>query len=127
MLLQSTYDCRIKSFFSWLGVTMYLEHDEVFATLRSIVEIAPADSVVVFNYLDIEAFNELNTDSNMKELMAMTQRVGEPMITGFAPKDMPANLEKIGLRLLEDLNSDAIRQRYSQGNKYAHFVQAIVE
>lgn len=126
-LRQSTYDCRIKGFFSWLGVTMYLDHDEVFATLRSIVEIAPAGSVVVFNYLDMEAFDTLNEDSRMKELMAMTQHVGEPMKTGFFPGDMPANLKKSGLRLLEDLNADAIKQRYSQGNRFAHFVQAKVE
>ena len=46
----SSYDPKVKTFFSWLGVTPYLTRDEVFTTLRSITEIAPADSTIVFDY-----------------------------------------------------------------------------
>jgi O-methyltransferase involved in polyketide biosynthesis len=52
----SFYDPTVKSFFSWLGVTSYLTPEEIFATLRFIAEVAPADSIVVFNYADTNAF-----------------------------------------------------------------------
>ena len=44
----SSYDPNVKSFFSWLGVTPYLTQEEVFATLRSIAEVAPAGSTSSF-------------------------------------------------------------------------------
>jgi methyltransferase (TIGR00027 family) len=52
-----SYDTKAKTFFSWLGVTMYLTPDEVFSTLRSITNVAPMGSTVVFDYLDNGAFN----------------------------------------------------------------------
>lgn len=45
-----SFDSQTKSFFSWLGVTMYLTRDDVFTTLRSIAEVAPRGSIVVFDY-----------------------------------------------------------------------------
>lgn len=49
----SAYDPNVKSFFSWLGVTMYLTREEVFATLCSITNIAPPGSAVIFDYLGL--------------------------------------------------------------------------
>jgi methyltransferase (TIGR00027 family) len=51
-----SYDPNVKSFFSWLGVTPYLTQEEVFATLRSIAEVTPAKSIIVFDYLNTDAF-----------------------------------------------------------------------
>lgn len=55
-LKRSAYDSKALSFFSWLGVTYYLPRDAVFATLRTIANIAPAGSNIIFDYYDTDAF-----------------------------------------------------------------------
>ena len=55
-LKRSAFDPQAPSFFSWLGVTYYLTRDAVCATWRAIAEVAPAGSVVIFDYLDTDAF-----------------------------------------------------------------------
>ncbi len=52
----SSYDPKVKTFFNWLGVTYFLTQDEVFTTFRSIKEIVPENSTIVFDYLDADAF-----------------------------------------------------------------------
>ena len=56
VLKSSSFDPQAPSFFSWLGVTYYLTRDIVFSTLRAIADIAPAGNMVVFDYLDSDAF-----------------------------------------------------------------------
>ena len=63
-----SYDPKAKSFFSWLGVTMYLTREEVFATLRSIAKVAPVGSMVVFDYLDPDMFLPENLSLKMQKI-----------------------------------------------------------
>jgi methyltransferase (TIGR00027 family) len=51
-LSRSGFDSERLTFFSWLGVTMYLTREANLATLRSIASCAPAGSELVFTYLD---------------------------------------------------------------------------
>lgn len=127
VLGKSSYDTQTKSFFSWLGVTMYLSRDEVFATLRSLAAAAPSGSVVVFDYFDVDAFDPEKADPQLREDMAMARRAGEPMKTGLDPSTLAADLGNVGLRLYEDWNQKKIQKLYSQGRKHGHFVQAVVE
>lgn len=126
-LKKASYDPRAKSFFSWLGVTMYLTRKEVFSTLRTIAAFAPTGSRVVFDYFDIDVFNPQKVDLQMQEKMAQAQEAGEPMKTGFDPSMLARGLAKLGFHLHEDLNPTDIQKRYSQGCKFAHIAQAIIE
>lgn len=78
----SSYSPDVKSFFSWLGVTRYLTREEVFATLRSITDIAPVDSTVVFDYSDMDAFIPEKSSPQMQKKREFFRKIGEPMITG---------------------------------------------
>ena len=49
-LARSTFDTRLLSFFSWLGVTMYLSREANLATFRSIAACVPVGSELVFTY-----------------------------------------------------------------------------
>lgn len=129
----SSYDTRAKTFFSWLGVTMYLTPDEVFSTLHSITNVAPIGSTVVFDYLDNDAFNQNNLSTEMKRKQEFLQKIGEPMITGFNPLTLADNLISLKLKLYKDLNSLAIEKRYFQertdgyhASKHGHFACANV-
>jgi len=126
-LKKSSYNPQVKSFFSWLGVTMYLTREEVFATLRTIATIAPTGSRIVFDYFDIDIFDAQKTDTQIQEELAQAQAAGEPMKTGFDPSMLASDLANLGLHLHENLNQVEIQRRYLQGRKYAQIAQAVVK
>jgi methyltransferase (TIGR00027 family) len=130
----SSYDPGAKSFFSWLGVTMYLTPDEVYATFRSITKLAPTGSIIVFDYLDCDVFTLERPSTEMQKKQNFLRNIGEPMITGFNPSTLADNLKNFKFRLIENLNSADIEKRYFQGrtdgyhaSKHGHFAYATVE
>jgi O-methyltransferase involved in polyketide biosynthesis len=127
----SSYDTRAKSFYSWLGFTVYLTPDEVFSTLRSITNVAPIGSTIVFDYLDNDAFNQDKSSTELQRRQEFLRKIGEPMITGFNPLTLADNLISLNLHLHEDLNSTDVEERYFQGrtdgyhaSKHGHFACA---
>ncbi len=65
--------------------------------------------------------------------MDLVRRMGEPMITGFDPGTLAADLASLGLRLEEDLGSAEIQERFFAGRRdgyhaceHAHFALAVV-
>jgi methyltransferase (TIGR00027 family) len=132
-LERSPYDLAVPTFFSWLGVTMYLTRDEVFSTLRAIAGMAPAGSVVAFDYLDSDAFSE-RAAPRVQAGMEYTRRHGEPMKTGLDPGTLAADLASVGLRLHEDLSPTDIEELFFRGRAdeyhaydHAHVAQAVIE
>lgn len=133
VLKRSAYDPQAPTFFSWLGVTYYLPQDAVLATWRAITAAAPAGSAVIFDYLDTDAFDPGRVSRRVEIMMEIVRRVGEPMITGFAPATLAADLARQGLRLQENLSPAAIQDRFFQGRtdgyhacEHAHFARAVV-
>ena len=129
----SAYDRQAPSFFSWLGVTYYLTREAAFATLRAIAEVAPPGSTVVFDYLDAEAFVPERAARRVHIMMRLVERVGEPMLTGFDPASLAADLASLGLHLEENLSPADIEARFFAGrpDKYhaceqAHLARATV-
>lgn len=133
-LRSSGYDPRIRTFFSWLGVTYYLPREAVFATLRTIADIAPAGSTVIFDYQHTDVFKPEKTSKNMQMGMEYLRQVGEPIITGFDPTSLTGDLAHLGLRMHEDLSPVDIEGRYFQGRtdgyhatEHGHFAWAVVK
>jgi len=114
------YDPNVKSFFSWLGVTMYLTREEVFSTLRSITDIAPEGSAVIFDYFDSDAFIPEKSSPIMKKKQEIFQKLGEKIITGFNPLTLDEDIASLGLSLHEDLSPEDIEERYFRGRKDGH-------
>lgn len=134
LIRSSAYDPNVKSFFSWLGVTMYLTRDEVFSTLRSITDIAPKGSAIVFDYFDTDAFIHEKSSPKMQKKQKVFQKLGEKMITGFNPSTLAEDIASLGLSLYENLGPANIEERYFQGRtdghhapEHGHFAYAIVE
>jgi methyltransferase (TIGR00027 family) len=132
-LATSQYDPARVGLFSWLGVTYYLTREAVCATLRSIAEISPAGSSVVFDYMDQDAFRPERAGKRVQTMQMIAQAVGEPMKCGFDPADLPQVLAELGLRLEESLSPNEIEDRYfrnRQDNMHAfenvHFARALV-
>lgn len=134
VLTRSSYDPQTPSFFSWLGVTYFLTRDEVFATLRNIADVSPSGSTVIFDYFDTDAFVPERAAKGMQVLLDNLRRLGEPLITGFNPPTLAADLERIGLRLHENLSPADIEKRYFKGRtdgyyagEHMHYAWAVVE
>ena len=130
----SSYDPKVKTFFNWLGVTYFLTRDEVFTTFRSIREIAPANSTIVFDYLDTDAFIPEKSSPQMQKSLEYLRKIGEPMITGFNPSTLGDELTCLGFSLKENLSPEDIEEHYFKGRtdeyqaqEYGHFACAVVK
>jgi methyltransferase (TIGR00027 family) len=102
------------AFFSWLGVTMYLNRDTVHSTLRAIIKMCPANGVV-FDYsvprASLSLLNKLVFDALSKRVAA----AGEPFIGFFDPAELAELLKQMGFREIESLDADRINARYFAG------------
>ena len=117
-----------------MGVTYYLTRDAVSATLRSIAGLSPADTAVVFDYLDTDAFVPERAAKRIQVMLEAFRQQSMPLITGFDPSTLSAGLAQLGLRLHEDLSPADIQERYFQGRtdgyyacEHVHFAWAVVE
>jgi methyltransferase (TIGR00027 family) len=124
----SGYDPLKRTFFSWLGVTYYLDHPVIIATLEAIARLAPAGSQVAFDYIDSDGFLPGRAGPRMTFMQTIARMVGEPMKTGFHPSVLGSELERAGFRLHESLSPDEIEKRYFQSRsdayhafEYVHF------
>jgi methyltransferase (TIGR00027 family) len=109
-LARSSFDPAKLTFFSWLGVTMYLTREANIATMTSLASCSPAGSEVVFTYLDERLFQAQS--ESFRELQARVASLGEPFQSGFSPASLAASLAGCGLTLIADLDGDDIARRY---------------
>lgn len=102
------------AFFSWLGVTMYLEPSTVMATLQSIAG-APTGSQVVFDYVIPVEHHPLLRRIVYRLMLARLAALGEPWKSFFDPGSLHRELTALGFPHLEDLGQNAINARYFAG------------
>ena len=114
-LARSPYETQRLTFFSWLGVTMYLTREANLATFRSIASCSPTASEVVFTYFDERLFKAQS--ESFREMEQRVAAVGEPFLSGFDPAELAANLSDCGLHLVEDLHGSEIAARYDRGGE----------
>jgi methyltransferase (TIGR00027 family) len=131
-LKQSSYTQAL-SFFSWLGVSLYLTREVVFDTLRTIANLAPKGSTIVFDYIDNDAFSPEKSTKRVQLVQEIVQRVGEPMKAGLNPSTLADDLKSLGWLLMENLNPSDLEKRYFQGRvdeyhafDYIHYAQAMI-
>jgi hypothetical protein len=77
---------------------MYLTRNEVFAALRSIIDIAPTDiaptsSMAIFDYTNTDAFISEKSPPQTQKFLELGKKIGEPMITGFNPSTLAEDLD----------------------------------
>jgi len=114
-LARVAFDGDSPAFFAWLGVTMYLTREAIRATLRAVRRVAAPGSELVLDYIDAAAFDRRTSTSGVRATLERALRVGEAIITGFAPDAMAAELSGAGFRLVEDLGPEAQEARYFHG------------
>ncbi len=105
---------KAPTFFSWLGVTMYLECDVVLGTLRVIREMNAANGVT-FDYAvpreSLGFVGRLALDAMSRKV----KKAGEPFRGFFAPAALMATMRDMGYAHIEDLGSAELDARYFTG------------
>ncbi|MBP3041535.1 class I SAM-dependent methyltransferase [Bacillaceae bacterium Marseille-Q3522] len=100
------------SFFSLLGVTMYLNKNDFYRLVSLISEMVPTGSSFVFDYLDDAAFDDKQAAKKMQQMRQITAQTGEPIITGFDPLTLDVELQNFHVLLYENLSPENIEERY---------------
>ncbi len=99
------------AFFSWLGVTAYLARQTVMETFAWLISICQMNGVV-FDYAVPRSFLTPAGQKAFDELASRVAAAGEPFKTFFDPRELAAELKKMGYRHVEDLGAREINQRY---------------
>jgi methyltransferase (TIGR00027 family) len=116
-LARSAFRSSEMTFFSWLGVTMYLSREANLATLRSIASCAPGLSELVFTYFDARLLDDQS--ESFRDMQQRVAALGEPFLSGFDPATLGQVLKDCGLQLLEDLNGSAVAAKYHRDGENA--------
>ena len=99
------------SFFSWLGVTPYLEPAAVLATLAVIAPLA-ANGGVVFDYNVPPASLAAHPRAAFEVLRARVAAAGEPFRGFFAPRALAEAMRAMGFRRIRDLGPEELNATF---------------
>lgn len=121
------------SYFSLLGVSMYLDKKDFFQLLSLVAEISPKGSSLIFDYLDDTAFNEVQASKRLVKMKQITAQAGEPIITGFDPFELDFELQDCNMLVYENLSPENIEEFYFTGREdglhafdHFHFAHLVV-
>ncbi len=113
-LKQATFDDSEPAFFSWLGVTMYLEEAAIMSTLRFIASLSPG-SGVVFDYGVLPALLSAGERSSIELLSTRAAEQGERWKTCFDPTTFAGELRALSFQEVEDLGPEQLHERFLSG------------
>ncbi|MGA2178531.1 MAG: class I SAM-dependent methyltransferase [Verrucomicrobiota bacterium] len=99
------------TFFSWLGVTMYLNEASIDAALKSMAAY-PSGSEVVLTFKQPIAKTTRKAAEAAQKLAENVASVGEPFVSFFEPDAMEAKLTSAGFSKVEFLDLGAAGTRY---------------
>jgi methyltransferase (TIGR00027 family) len=99
------------TFFSWLGVTMYLQEAAIDAVLRS-VALFPAGSQIVLSFTQPPANRVTTAGEAPRSLAQRVAAIGEPFISYFGPEVLEVKLHQSGFSKVEFLSSAEARELY---------------
>jgi methyltransferase (TIGR00027 family) len=97
VLRRAGLDVTQPVFFSWIGVTMYLDVDAVELTLRSVASCA-RDTRIALTY-DVPASALTGMQRDVRNAVSrVVSQLGEPFVTAFEPADIESLLLRVGFR-----------------------------
>ncbi len=111
---EAGFDFKKNTFFSWLGVSMYLSSSAVETTLRFVASL-PAGSSIVFDYMISPSTLSPNARKVFDGLAQRVASIGEPFQTFFEPPLLENSLRAMGFGQIEDMSPEKMEARYLQG------------
>ena len=112
-LCAAGFDPRKKTFFSWLGVSFYLDEEAIVRTLEAIRRLSAEGSTLLFDFADEELFS--SPVRRVQNMLAMAAAGGEPIKACFNEEKLVRLLERCGFLVYELLAPGEIQMRYFDG------------
>ena len=100
------------SFFSWLGVTMYLRRETMMATLEYISSSTPSGSAIVFDYTVPPSSQNFLRRLVFRLLNRRLAGIGEPWVNFLDPCSLIMDLKAVGFTQAEDIGPEEINARF---------------
>jgi methyltransferase (TIGR00027 family) len=114
-LFEHGYDCNLKSFFIWEGMTYYLSAAAVDETLWFISRNAPDRSVVVYDYFPSSVVDGTTSLKEAKALRMALKSMGEEVLFGLDPVTTEEFLNRRGFDLVQNFTAEEYKKRYFKG------------
>ncbi len=131
VLARSSFIPAEPSFFSWLGVVVYLTSDAIDTALRSIQSVGAPGSELVFDYMLPDHLVDPQERSVIDFVRRLGVRRGEPYVSYFEPPQIATTLSERGFRVLEDVSPSSQHARYFSSREddlrpwaSSHFIHA---
>ena len=105
------YRLEAKTFFICEGVTHYLSAPAADSVFRYVARSA-VGSQMVFTYIHRGILDGSATFVGAANTLATVRQADEPYTFGFDPAELPQYLAARSLRLIEDVDAEAYRERY---------------
>jgi len=122
-LAQAGLDFGQLAVVSWVGVTMYLTHDAIHATLATLAGCRPG-SQVVLTYNQPPAALTGSTAQIAATFAALAAEMGEPFLSRFLPTEITQLLHQHGFDQITDFGPDQARAAYFPGQADAEIAGA---
>ncbi len=121
------------SFFSWLGVTMYLSREAMMKTMKSILSVSSPGTGIVFDYVVPPSSQTFLRRLVFRLLSNKVRSFGEPWQTFYDPNSLIKDLGTIGFKQAEDIGPEDVNARFFDGRadklrvgKFGHLMKAQV-
>jgi methyltransferase (TIGR00027 family) len=113
-LLAAGWRRDVPTFFSWLGVVMYLTDAATFGTLE-FVSSCPIGSEIVIQYA-VKGATVAGSDLDIRDRASVgVAAQGEPWINFHEPEVLVSRLHAAGFRKVDDLRAAQLQPRYFAG------------
>jgi methyltransferase (TIGR00027 family) len=113
-LAAAGFDERVPTVTAWLGVVPYLTTEAFRATMRLLARL-PAGSAVVFDYSQPREVLSEREQLMLDSMAARVAQAGEPFQLFFTPEQLAEELEWLEMRVVEDLGSAELTERFFAG------------
>ena len=129
-LLAAGFDPKKKTFFSWLGVSYYLDIDAIRSLLKELRALCAMGSTLLFDYADAGLF--LTEEKRVQNMIAMAKAGGEEMRSGFDYLSIDTLLADHGFLVYEILEPADIQRQIidpavpdMKAFEHIHYIQAV--
>ncbi len=102
----------VATFFSWLGVSMYLTPHTVMQTLQCVADATAAGGGIVLDYITPFSGHTLAQRLRALALKGWLRAVGEPWLGFFRPAELGEALRALGFTSVVDMGADDINRRF---------------
>lgn len=112
----------VPTFFSWLGVSMYLTPQTVIQTLQCVADATIAGGGIAFDYITPPNPQTLSQKLHWLMLKAWLSAIGEPWKGFFNPAELRDALKTQGFTSILEMGTDDINARYFRSQSGRHAV-----